>query len=46
MMKAINRLELASIENNKRFHNDFKKLHEEITVITKPVHSTSTETHQ
>ena len=33
MMKAINRLELASMENNKRFHNDFKKLHEEITVI-------------
>ena len=39
MMKVINRLGLPTIEDNKRFHKDFKKLLEEMKIITKPFHT-------
>ena len=46
MMQAIKKLELPTIENNERFHNDIEKLKEETKIITKPVNSTSIENHQ
>ena len=38
-MKVIKRLELSTIEDNKRLHKDFKYLLEEIKIITKPFHT-------
>ena len=38
-MKVINRLELSAIDDNKRLHKDFKKLLEEMKIITKPFHT-------
>ena len=45
-MQTIKKLELPTIENNERFHNDIEKLKEETKIITKPVNSTSIENHQ
>ena len=38
-MKVITRLELSTIEDNKRLHKDFKKLLEEMKIIAKPFHT-------